>query len=107
MGCPGNAHIGPGECRKTTTAPGLDRQGRTRRPISVFRAKLKKQLGVVPAFDRQKFNAFHRLEKLLKPEAVRRESGETLFETLVRLYGWHTNDELERTLHSLESGEPR
>jgi hypothetical protein len=74
--------------------------------ISVFRAKLQQHSGVVAAFDPQKVNALHRLERLLKPEAVRRESGETHFDALARLYGWHTTDELERMLHFLESGEP-
>jgi hypothetical protein len=74
--------------------------------ISVFRAKLQSDLGVVSAFDEQKVQALHRLARMLKPGAVRREAGETPFDALARLYGWQTNDELERRLHSLESGEP-
>ena len=74
--------------------------------ISVFRAELQKHSGVVAAIDQQKVKALHRLAKLLKPEAVQRESGETLFDAVARLYGWHTNDELEQMLHSLQGRKP-
>jgi hypothetical protein len=71
--------------------------------ITVFRTKLQKRAGVVVTIDQQKVNTLQRLEKLLKLEAVQRESGETHFDAVARLYGWQTTDQLDRMLHTLES----
>jgi hypothetical protein len=74
--------------------------------ISIFRTRLAKHAGVRVAIDHQKVHTLRRLAKLLMPNAVQREEGESQNDAVARLYGWQTNEELERMLHFLESGEP-
>jgi len=74
--------------------------------IGVFRNELQKRVGVFPLIDQRKILTLRRLAKLLKPEAVRRKPGESQYDAVARLYGWQTNEELERMLHFVESGEP-
>jgi len=74
--------------------------------IGVYRNELQKRVGVSPPIDQRKILTLSQLAKLLKPKAVRREPGESHYDAVARLYGWQTNEELERMLHFLESREP-